>query len=66
MQQLENFINGKLVPTSTPEVTELVNPTTGKVFATAPVSGQAEVDAAYAAAQAGFAEWKDEYCISSV
>ena len=59
MQQLENVINGKSVPASTSEVTELVNPTTGKVFAKAPVSGQAEVDAAYEAAQAGFAEWKN-------
>jgi betaine-aldehyde dehydrogenase len=38
---------------------DLVNPSTGEVFATAPVSGEADVDAAFEAASAAFEEWRD-------
>jgi betaine-aldehyde dehydrogenase len=36
-----------------------VNPTTGEVYATAPVSGQSDVDAAYDAASRAFKDWRD-------
>jgi len=38
MEQLQNFINGKSVPSSSGEVTQLINPATGEVYATAPKS----------------------------
>jgi hypothetical protein len=46
MEQLQNFINGKSVPSSSGEVTQLINPATGEVYATAPKSNAADVDAA--------------------
>ena len=56
---LRNYINGESAPATADAVTELVDPTTGTAFAVAPVSGQHEVDAAYAAATAAFTEWRD-------
>lgn len=58
-RELKNFINGESRPASTDAVTELVNPTTGEVFATAPVSTAVDVDAAYAAADEAFKSWRD-------
>ena len=54
---LRNFIAGEYVDGRTDSTTDIVNPATGSVVATAPVSGQADVDAAYAAADGAFAEW---------
>ena len=54
---LRNFIGGEYVDGRTDSTTDIVNPATGSVVATAPVSGQADVDAAYGAADAAFAEW---------
>ncbi|MEN9923265.1 MAG: hypothetical protein RIS09_779 [Actinomycetota bacterium] len=59
MRKLKNVINGKAVDPSTNAYSELVNPTTGDVFAQAPVSGAADVDAAYQAASGAFKEWRD-------
>lgn len=58
-RQINNFINGESRPASDGAVSELVNPHTGEVFAAAPVSTQADVDAAYAAASDAFAAWRD-------
>lgn len=54
---LRNFVGGEYVDASGDASTELVNPATGQVVAHAPVSTQAEVDAAYASAERAFAEW---------
>jgi betaine-aldehyde dehydrogenase len=54
---LRNFIAGEYVDGRTDSTTDIVNPATGSVVATAPVSGTADVDAAYAAADTAFAEW---------
>lgn len=59
MEQLQNFINGKSVPGSSSEVTQLINPATGEVYATAPKSNAADVDAAMKAAEAAFVLWRD-------
>ena len=59
MKKLQNFINGKLVYSSSGEVTTLINPATGQAFATAPNSNAADVDAAIAAAAAAFPGWRD-------
>ncbi len=56
-RSLRNFIGGEYVDGRTDSTTDIVNPATGAVVATAPVSGQADVDAAYAAADTAFAEW---------
>jgi betaine-aldehyde dehydrogenase len=57
--ELKNFIGGEFVSTRDGVSTELVNPTTGEVFATAPVSGPADIDQAYAAAASAFDSWKN-------
>jgi betaine-aldehyde dehydrogenase len=54
---LRNFINGEYVDAESDATTDIVNPATAQVVATAPVSSQADVDRAYAAADAAFAEW---------
>lgn len=54
---LRNFVGGEYVDASGDASTELVNPATGQVVAHAPVSTQADVDAAYASAERAFAEW---------
>ena len=59
MEQLQNFINGKSVPSSSGEVTQLINPATGEVYATAPKSNAADVDAAMKAASDAFVLWRD-------
>jgi betaine-aldehyde dehydrogenase len=57
-RHLRNFIGGEYVDGRTDSTTEIINPATGSVVATAPVSGQEDVDAAYAAAEQAFAgEW---------
>ena len=59
MRTLRNVIGGKSVDASTSATSELINPSTGEVFAKAPISAQADVDAAYAAAAAAFEEWRE-------
>src|SRR6476620_4013862 len=56
-RSLRNFIAGEYVDGRTETTTDIVNPATGSVVATAPVSSQADVDAAYGAAATAFAEW---------
>ena len=56
-RSLRNFIAGEYVDGRTDSTTDIVNPATGSVVATAPVSGRADVDAAYAAADKAFGEW---------
>jgi betaine-aldehyde dehydrogenase len=54
---LKNYIAGEFVDARTDNLSDLVNPATGRVVAHAPVSSAADVDAAYAAAGTAFAEW---------
>jgi len=56
-RSLRNFIAGEYVDGRTETTTDIVNPATGSVVATAPVSSQADVDAAYGAAQTAFGQW---------
>ena len=56
---LRNVIGGRSVEASTSATSDLINPSTGEVFATAPISTQADVDAAFAAAAAAFEEWRE-------
>jgi betaine-aldehyde dehydrogenase len=56
---LRNFVDGEYREASSETRSDIVNPATGAVVATAPVSGQADVDAAYAAASRAFESWRD-------
>jgi betaine-aldehyde dehydrogenase len=55
---IANVVDGRLVPAADGATTDLVDPSTGKVFAVAPLSRQADVDAAYAAAARAFDDWR--------
>jgi betaine-aldehyde dehydrogenase len=57
--QLRNFIGGEHVDTVEGRRVDLVDPATGAVFASAPVSGPQDVDRAYAAAATAFETWRD-------
>ncbi|WP_345454122.1 gamma-aminobutyraldehyde dehydrogenase [Nocardioides marinquilinus] len=52
-----NVVGGELVPSASGETYEVVDPTTGEAYATAPRSGEEDVDRAYAAAAGAFEEW---------
>ena len=56
---LRNFIDGESVDSVEGRTSDLVDPSTGEVFGTAPVSGAEDVDRAYAAAAAAFEGWRD-------
>src|SRR4051794_9675108 len=56
---LRNFVNGEFVDTKDGRTTDLVDPSTGDVFATAPLSEAVDVDAAFQAAAAAFEGWRD-------
>ncbi|WP_431230869.1 aldehyde dehydrogenase family protein [Paenarthrobacter nicotinovorans] len=58
MKMLENYIDGKSIPPLSGEYTDIINPSTGEAFAKAPLSGQADVDAAFEAAARAFKEWR--------
>jgi betaine-aldehyde dehydrogenase len=57
LRQLRNFIGGEYVEAAAESASEIVNPATGQAVASAPVSGEADVDAAYAAASRAFETW---------
>jgi betaine-aldehyde dehydrogenase len=57
MREITNFINGQRVSAANGETTELVDPSTGEVFATAALSREADVDAAFTSAERAFEEW---------
>ena len=58
-KELLNFVGGEFVSSRDGGRSELVNPTTGEVFATAPISGVADVDHAYGEAARAFESWKN-------
>ncbi len=57
VRELRNHVGGNYVDAAGDARSDVVNPATGQVVASAPVSGASDVDAAYAAASAAFAEW---------
>ncbi len=59
MTALRNFVNGQFADAASGTVSEVVDPSTGETYATAPVSGAADVDAALRAAAAAFETWRD-------
>ncbi|MFM7391417.1 MAG: gamma-aminobutyraldehyde dehydrogenase [Actinomycetota bacterium] len=59
MKKFRNFIDGKHVDATSGDTLDIINPATGKVYATSPNSKQADIDAAMNAAQRGFETWKE-------
>lgn len=59
LRRLRNYIDGEFRDAADGRTTEVVNPVTGEAYATAPLSGAADVDAAMAAAAAAFPAWRD-------
>ena len=58
MGRLKNFIGGELVEASSSQTAELINPSTGEAYLEVPVSNEADVNAAVAAAAGAFSSWK--------
>ncbi|HTY71395.1 MAG TPA: gamma-aminobutyraldehyde dehydrogenase [Actinomycetes bacterium] len=58
-RELRNVVDGKRVPATDGRSSDLINPTTGEVFASAPVSSPEDVDRAYRAAAEAFESWRD-------
>src|SRR3954471_18599530 len=54
---LRNFINGEYVDAKGDGTFDVIDPATEAVYASSPVSGAADVDAAFAAAATAFEEW---------
>jgi betaine-aldehyde dehydrogenase len=57
--KLQNFIDGEYRDASEGKSSDLTNPVTGEVFATAPLSSDADVDEACQAARRAFDGWRD-------
>ena len=58
-QAFKNVIGGKLVDSVSGERYDVLDPTTGEVYATAPMSSAEDVDRAYVAAAEAFGSWGD-------
>jgi len=59
VEDLRNFIGGHWTDMSYDKKSEVIDPSTGEAYATAPVSGPEEVAAAFAAAADAFPGWRD-------
>jgi betaine-aldehyde dehydrogenase len=56
---MQNFVNGRYVDAADGRTAALIDPSTGETFAQAPLSGEADVDAAMRAAADAFEGWRD-------
>ena len=56
---LRNVVGGEHVDAVDGRSMDLVDPTTGELFGSAPLSGAEDVDRAYAAASTAFESWRD-------
>ena len=56
-QTFRNLIDGELADAASGTTYDVVNPATGQVYATAPASGEEDVDRAYRAAEKAFETW---------
>ena len=56
---LSNFVNGENTAAADGRTTEVVNPSTGETYASAPLSGTADLDTAFDAAATAFESWRD-------
>src|SRR5580700_1902518 len=58
-ERLHNFVDGGPVEAKDGRTTAVVNPSTGEVYAEAPLSGPEDVDLAFQAAARAFESWRD-------
>jgi betaine-aldehyde dehydrogenase len=58
-RKLKNFVGGEYVDASDGRSSDLINPATGEVFASAPVSSQTDVNRAFEVASRAFESWRD-------
>ena len=56
---LQNFVNGKFTDAGDGRTSDVIDPSTGEVYAHAPISSRQDVDAAMQAAAAAFEGWRD-------
>ena len=56
---LSNFVNGAHAAAADGRTTDVRNPSTGDVYATAPLSGPVDLDVAFDAAATAFETWRD-------
>ncbi|WP_329462756.1 gamma-aminobutyraldehyde dehydrogenase [Streptomyces sp. NBC_01431] len=59
LRRLRNYIDGEFRDAADGRTIEVVNPATGRPYATSPLSGEQDVDAAMAAAARAFPAWRD-------
>ena len=59
MKTYRNFVNGEYVDAADGRTIPVVNPSTGEQYATAPLSGAADIDTAMSAAASAFESWRD-------
>ncbi|MGW2277434.1 gamma-aminobutyraldehyde dehydrogenase [Streptomyces sp. NPDC001770] len=59
VRRLRNYIDGEFRDAADGRTIDVVNPATEEVYATSPLSGPADVDAAMAAAASAFPGWRD-------
>ena len=59
MRHIKNFVNGQSVDAGDGRTSAVINPATGEQYATAPLSGEADIDDAMRAAGAAFEEWRN-------
>ncbi|MDA8290629.1 MAG: gamma-aminobutyraldehyde dehydrogenase [Actinomycetota bacterium] len=59
LERFENFVGGRRVAARSEQVDEIVDPSTGEPYATAPVSDASDVDDAVRAAERAFPAWRD-------
>ena len=58
-ETIRNFINGEYADSIDGRTSDLIDPCTGEVFASAVVSGAEDIDRACSAAQTAFESWRD-------
>ena len=58
-RRLRNFVDGAYVDTKDGSYADVIDPTIGAPFASAPVSGPVDVDVAMSAAATAFESWRD-------
>ncbi len=57
--EFRNYINGKFVDAHSKRTLDIVDPTTGEVYATSPISDETDIDTAFKAASDAFPIWRD-------
>ena len=58
MRQLQNYINGSYVNPAAGKYSQIINPSNGQAYVEAPLSTDADIDAACQAAAAAFGAWR--------